>query len=128
MKDKRIPLLTVMLSVMYVFMYAQNPSNHIPGFYIEGLRGGEISKEDFLKADSIKCNDKTVIIESFSISFQWGGGDILEIISHSAEITHEMKETIQKPGYTGKVWLDIVKATDGNGVALKPQTISFKLR
>ena len=128
MKNKRIPLLTVILSVMYVCMFAQNPSNHIPGFYIEGLRGGEISKADFLKADSIKCTDKTVIIESFSISFQWGGGDILEIISHSAEITPVMKEAIQKPGYTGKVWVENIKATYSNGVALKPQAISFKVR
>ena len=127
MKNKRVSLLTVILSVMYVCLFAQNPNNHIPGFYIEGLRGGELSKADFLKADSIKCTDKTVIIESFTISFQIRG-DILEIISHSAEITSEMKEAIKKPGYTGKVWVENIKATYSNGVALKPQTISFKIK
>ena len=127
MKNKRTFILLLMLIGLITVISAQNSNNPIPGFYIDGLRGGEISKADLLLADSIKCTDKTVIIESFMISFQFQGA-IMEIVSHSAEITPVMKEAIQKPGYTGKVWVENIKATYSNGVAFKPQAISFKVR
>jgi len=111
----------------YSAIIAQNSNKTIPGFYIDGLKGGVISKADFIKADSIKCTDKDVVITSFSMSFSHQGA-IQEFRNFNAAITREMKAAISKKSLTGKVWIDNIKANYSNGVALKEQSISFKVK
>lgn len=110
-----------------LIIIAQNANKTIPGFYIDGLKGGVISKADFIKADSIKCTDKNVVITSFSMSFSHQGA-IQEFRNFNAAITRKMKTAISKESFKGEVWIDNIKACYSNGEALKEQSISFKVK
>jgi len=122
-------LLTLLLCNMSILVNAQeNKPIQKPFAIIEGIEAGKVELTSLLAVDSIICSDKSFRITSFSMSLKWESGDIVEVLSKSNRITNEMKEYLNKEGFSKKIWIENIEAVKDDGTIIKLSPITLTIR
>jgi len=98
-----------------------------PFVTVAGVHSGIISKEDFLKSDSLICTSKFCKIISYTLITN-NNGELVSYIGSGKALTSEMKKNISELQSGNKVYIEDIKALyiDGTLHTLAPLNLKIK--
>jgi hypothetical protein len=98
-----------------------------PKATIGGLSEGSISKIELAKVEKIIPSQNDIVIISFTMSYNVGEDDIVELVSTSSSLTTEMKDNIKQLKAGTEISFENIKAKRGLTVLIL-ESVTLKLK